>query len=107
MEGCWIYDTFYSTISAPKPTPRKREEAAAKTAKSIQNTDPAMTPVGNCSKRFANIRNKAIQAKIKPNIKRPTFAVGFTSILLFTLLVICVCPTLIISFLDIRAFYLQ
>ncbi len=75
---------FYSTISAPNPTPKKREESPAKTAKSTQNTDPAMTPVGNCSKRFASIKNKAAQAKMKPNIKRPTFAVAFTSIYFFT-----------------------
>jgi len=58
-----------------------------------------MLSVGKISKKFESIKNKAAQAKIKPNIKRPAFSLGFTTIYLFTLLASVVCSTSVINFM--------
>jgi len=91
-------DAFDSTISAPNPIPKKREETSTQNAQSTQNAHQPMLSVGKISKKFESIKNKAAQAKIKPNIKRPAFSLAFTTIYLFTLLASVVCSTSVINF---------
>ena len=92
-------DAFDSSISAPNPTPKKREETSAQIAEITQNAHQPMLSVGKSSKKFESIKNKAAKAEIKPNIKRPAFSPGFTTIYLFTLLASVVCSTSVINFM--------
>lgn len=57
-----------------------------------------MLSLGNSSKKFESIKNKAAQAKIKPNTERPAFSPAFTTIYSFTLLTSVVCGTSVINF---------
>jgi hypothetical protein len=92
-------DAFYDSISAPNPIPKKREEINTQIAKSIHKVHQPMLSEGKISKKFESIENKAPQAKINPNITRPAFSPGFTTIYLFTLRVNIVLSTIVINFM--------
>ena len=56
-----------------------------------------MPSLGNSSKKFESIKNKAPQAKIKPNIETPVFSPALILNYSFTLLAGVVCSTSVIS----------
>jgi len=58
-----------------------------------------MLSLGNSSKKFESIKNKAAQAKIKPNIEIPVFSPALISIYSFTLLASVVCSISVINFM--------